>query len=155
MYKSLTIIPFIFLSACSVGTKSCDPKRSASVFESKIMKINKIIDLNNIKKVVLKSYGEPMLTRYETNNRVLLEGVENRSVGGYHTDECTAKETIKNIKNAKPSLGYKTTVKGSTLFIETTGERGYIHHRNAFSSIKIRLPQQIEYKYIHLPLING
>lgn len=154
--KLLVVLPLVvMLTGCSLNAKNCDPKKSVSVFQSKALEVNEIIELNNVKNVIFKSYREPELIRYSTNNKILIEGSENMSVAGYHTDQCTAEEMKKRLVNAKPTVGYEREKKGNTLIIKTTGEIRYIHHQNAFSTIKIRLPKNIIFKYKHSPLKNG
>jgi hypothetical protein len=148
----LIVVPILALGGCSVSVKSCDPAKSASVFESKKLTINKVIDFKNINKVILKSFVVPTVVREPKNKMIFLIGKEEVSVVGYQTDECRARETVKRIKNAKPSLDFTQSRQGSILVIETTGERKFIHHQNAFSSIRILLPKDINYKYIHSPL---
>ena len=58
----------------------------------------------------------------------------------------------KKLVNLKPSVGYESEIKGNTLILKTTGERRFIHHRNAFSNLKVRLPKAITFQYEHLPL---
>ena len=153
--KFLLALPLIFISGCVLNAKTCDPKTSASVFQSKTLKINKIVSLKGIKNIIFKSNSAPQIIKQSTSDRLLIEGVENVSVAGYHTDECTAEKMKKSMESAQPSLGYLMEIKGDTVVIKTTGERRFIHHENAFSTIKVRFPQGISFKHEHLTLISG
>jgi len=140
------------LLGCTSIPEPCNPGKRASVFESNKLKVSKTIDLENIEKVIFHSYRKPSINDTSAKTQVWIEGVENVSVSGYHTDECTAERTINGIRNAKPSITYKVVKKDNILTIKTIGEWRFIHHSSALSEIKINLPKQIKFEYIHEPL---
>jgi hypothetical protein len=146
------LVIFLLATGCSLNSKTCNPRKSASVFESKILKIDKVINVSNETKIVIKSYRKPKFILHSQNDKILIKGIENYSIVGYHTDECTAVKMKKDMETVKPSVGFKVVKKGNTIHVETTGERRYIHHQNAFSEINISLPKNINYQYIKTEL---
>ncbi|MCK5903576.1 MAG: hypothetical protein KAG28_10570 [Cocleimonas sp.] len=138
----------IVLLALTLEGCACNPKHLVSVFESGELVVDKTVDLKNIKKVVFKSFIAPTIVRNKTNNKMIIKGIEDISVAGYHTDECSAEKIVANMKKKKSSLGFRLKRQGITLVIETTGERRFIHHETAFSSLNITLPHTINYNYI-------
>ncbi|PID72871.1 MAG: hypothetical protein CR992_01180 [Desulfobacterales bacterium] len=87
--------------------KSCDPNKHVTVFAEKKIKVDKSIDVSNEKRLVVRSYQvrsyqKPIINR-SSHNKIFLEGIQDYSVQGYHTNECTAEESKANVASAKAS----------------------------------------------------
>ena len=146
----ITLIAVVAMQGCA-----CNPEKNSTVFESKGLLITNVIKLENTHTVLFKSHNEPKVIRDSIKHHIHIEGIEDVSIVGYHTDQCTAEKMKNSINKSKPSLGYIVERKDGILTVETTGERRFIHHQTAFSSIKIRLPKYIKYQYIASKLNRG